>query len=98
MDKTAISSILAGCTDVQATLQQNTASCPLQNLREKNRNFFQHFFAYKSLVSKNFRSPRNNFAYSAVRPNSEILLIQIGDYGPCWAHCIYNLYLKQIHN
>ena len=30
--------------------------------------------------------------------NSEILLIQTGAYGPCWAHCIYILYLMQIHN
>ena len=26
----------------------------------------------------------------------QALLIQTGDYGPCWAHCIYTLYLKQI--
>ena len=29
--------------------------------------------------------------------NTEILLIQAGDYGPCWASCIYTLYLRQIH-
>ena len=79
------------CSKIQLAARYKTC-------KKKNRNFFQQFFAYKSLVSKNFRAPRNNFAYSAVRPNSEILLIQIGDYGPCWAHCIYNLYLKQIHN
>ena len=30
--------------------------------------------------------------------NSEIQLIQTGFYGPCWAHFIYTLYLRQIHN
>ena len=30
--------------------------------------------------------------------NSEILLFQTGVYSPCWAHCIYTLYLRQIHN
>ena len=38
-------------------------------------------------------SPRNSGSV-----NSEILLIQTGDYGPCLAHCIYTLHLKQIHN
>ena len=39
------------------------------------------------------RSPINSASV-----NSEILLIQTGDYGPCWAHCIYILYLRQIYN
>ena len=30
--------------------------------------------------------------------NSETLLIQTGDYGPCWFHCIYILHLRQIPN
>ena len=30
--------------------------------------------------------------------NPEILLIQTGDYGSCWAHCIHNFYLKRILN
>ena len=30
--------------------------------------------------------------------NSEILLIHTGDYGLCRAHCVYILYLRQIHN
>ena len=30
--------------------------------------------------------------------NSEILLIQTGDYGPCRAHGIDSLYLREIHN
>ena len=43
---------------------------------------------------KKFYSIKNNESKSAVQlnsgsVNSEILLIQTGDDGPCWAHCIY---------
>ena len=46
-----------------------------------------------SLISYVFKKT----LYSAVHL-IQALLIQISDYGTCLAHCIYALYLRQIHN
>ena len=40
----------------------------------------------------------NYSALYLIQAQAEILLIPTVDYGPCWAHCIYTLYLRQIHN
>ena len=46
-----------------------------------------------------FGTISNCLDYSAVF-SIQALVIQTGDYDPCWAYCIYILgpYLKQIHN